>query len=221
MLSPQKKLINEARQKLDIKSLFPRSKIDFRRNTTPYQVKKIKKALRELENVPIPKTRIPAINLDHYRKAGFDIYKKSPVIDNDKFKLRQFYGSEGESSFYSASFFGGVVNAQLIPTVNLPEYIDKLITAEMLNGKFYDRITFREGDRNLHGMELPEEIPEKYRKGKKYWAHDRRTRGFTKMFDDAEEVFLYLTQYKRHGGLLIGENTTLEYIQVCFINFGG
>lgn len=211
---------------MNIAELFPRSKIDFRRKLTAYQEKKIKRALRELENVPIPKKparkkRSPAINLDHYRKAGFQIYKKLPVIDNDKFKLRQFYASEGESSFYSATFFGGVVNTQLIPTSSLPEFIEKLIAAENINGKFYDKITFREGDRQLHGMELPENTPAKFRRGKKYWAHDRRTRGFEKMFDSAEEVYLYLTQYKRHGGLLIGENTTFEYIQVCFINFGG
>jgi hypothetical protein len=91
---------------------------------------------------------------------------------------------------------GGVAHVQMIPLLSLPDFLERLIVMEEEEGKFYDAITLREGDRNMHGT----------------------SSNFENTFESAEELLLNLTQYKRHGAL-VGEGGSFDYIQVCFLNF--
>lgn len=130
----------------------------------------------------------------HYEKAGFPRRGKKIYQTNEKIHIYQTYKHEGESSFYSASFFGGVIHAQLIPINKLHNYLVELDELEQSEGQWYDKISLKENDRDIWGQ----------------------AGGFSFMNDSAEEFLLYLEQYKRHGSL-IGEGQTFEYIQVCFI----
>ena len=135
----------------------------------------------------------------HYEKAGFIRRGKKILQTNDKIKIFKTYKHQGLSSFYSASFFGGIVHAQLIPISTLHDFLikqDEIDQIELLvKGElWYDKITLKENDRDFWGQE----------------------RGFDSMYESADEFLLYLEQYKRHGAL-IGEGQTFDYIQVCFI----
>jgi len=184
---------------IDVKKLFPRSKINLNRKFTPYQARKIKKAIleKELHHKSISNVIYPD-RPEHYEKAGFIRRGKKILQTNDKIKIHTVYKHEGDSSFYSASFFGGQVNAQLIPINKLHDFLIQQADIDAEQGQWYDKISLKENDRDMWGQ----------------------AGGFSNTHDSAEEFLLYLDQYKRHGAL-IGEGQTFEYIQVCFINFGG
>lgn len=190
------KLKKDAREKLDIKALFPRSEINLNKKLTDYQIKKIKKALADLI---IPEGVTGIIYPDkpaHYESAGFirngrKIYTTSKNITHVKpFKSR------GKYSFYSAQFFTGSTYVVLMPLLELPDFLEKQTALELTMGREYDKVTLREGDRGAWG----------------------ESKGFEKMFDTCEELLLWLIQYKRKGSL-IGAGGSFEYIQVCFIKF--
>jgi hypothetical protein len=191
MASTSSELKKKAKQAgINIQGLFPKSKIDARKKLTPYQQKKIKAALAD-------KPTKSGINWGHFKQAGFTVKKNALVWNSKTLHLDKIYKSEGESSFYSMSFFGGVAHVQLIPIIALPKFLEDQIKMDVENGKkFYDKITLREGDKNM-------------------WGQDA---GFGKMYDSAEKIYLMLTQYMRHGSL-VGEGGSFNYIQVCFINF--
>jgi len=183
---------------INLKELFPRSKIKANRKLSKYQERKIKKAILEksLHHKPVTNVIYPD-RPEHYEKAGFARRGKKIFQTNEKIKIHTVYKHEGDSSFYSASFFGGQVNAQLIPIGRLHDFLIRQADIDAEQGQWYDKISLKENDRDMWGQ----------------------AGGFSNMHDSAEEFLLYLEQYKRHGAL-IGEGQTFEYIQVCFINLG-
>ena len=208
---PFLKKLKIAAKGLDLKELFPRSSVNINKKLSDYQVRKIKSALSKKKKSEKFETdrkelRYPAgvqgvIYPDkphHYEAAGFLRDGKKIFTTSKTIKINLTYKSVGVYSFYRASFFGGVANVQLMPLSMLPDFLIDQIGRDEEHGIFYDKITLREGDRDLNGM----------------------SSGFGKMSDTAEELYLYLDQYKRHGAL-IGEGGSFDYIQVCFINFGG
>ena len=198
MATSQKKLKNELRNSgIDVTKLFPKSKINRSRNFTPYQLRKIKKALQELRRPPGTTGSFRPDRPDHYEAAGFKRDGKIIYTASEKIKIHTVYKSEGESSFYSASIFAGEIHCQLIPLFKLPDFLEAQIALDDEHGQFYDKITLREGDRDMWGQ----------------------AQGFNSMRDSAEEMYLWMIEYKRHGAL-IGGGDSFDYIQVCFVIFG-
>jgi hypothetical protein len=194
----QKQIKKIAKEKLDLKKLFPRTEFKGNRNFTPYQLKKIKKALHDMA-VPEGVTGIIYPDRpEHYEAAGFLRDGKKIFTTSKRIKINFTYKHHGKFSFYNASFFGGVADVQLMPLSFLPTFLEEQIMRDDEYGQWYDKIALREGDRDFHGM----------------------SKGFGSMKENAEELYLHLIEYKRKGAL-IGEGGTFEYIQVCFINFGG
>lgn len=127
-------------------------------------------------------------------------------VPKDKINLHTLYHAEGECEFYSASFFGGEIHTQLIPLNHLPDFLEKQITIDNDEGKFYDLITLRENGRLAWGE-------------KEGFNINIASSGFQHTKESAEELLLNLTEYKRKGAL-IDEGGTFEYIQVCYIILG-
>ncbi len=222
MAITSKELRKQAKEAgLNLQGLFPKSKIRSNKKFTPYQARKIKKELKRVNSIPGRFALYPD-RPDHYERAGFESngtkhthvstwedakgnkhkresywWSGGKIIypSGKRIQITETYKSEGESSFYRAVFFGGVINVQMIPIIHLPVFLEKQIKLDDENGQFYDKITLREGDRGMWGQEA----------------------GLEKMWDSAEELYLSLIQYKRHGSL-IGEGGSFTYIQVCFIN---
>jgi hypothetical protein len=122
-----------------------------------------------------------------WKHAGFSV-KKKQVYFPASIGLHTLYHGEGICEFYSASFFGGEIHTQLIPLSHLPDFLEQQQAIDDEEGQFYDLITLRENGRS---------------------AYERK-------FESAEELLLWLSQYKRHGAL-IGKGQSFEYIQVCYI----
>ena len=183
---------------LNLKKLFPRSKIKSKGKLSKYQVRKIKSAIldKELHHKSITNRFYPD-RPDHYEKAGFVRRGKAILQTNEKIIINKIYKHEGDSSFYSASFFGGVIHAQLIPINRLHDFLVMQNEIDQSEGEWYDKITLKENDRDMWGQ----------------------TGGFSFMHESAEEFLKYLEEYKRQGAL-IGAGQTFEYIQVCFIQLG-
>jgi hypothetical protein len=204
-----KKLKNDAREKLDLKEIFPRSKVNLNKKLNNYQLRTIKHELKKIKTEArlegerrsrhYPAGHTGVIYPDkpeHYEASGFLRDGKKIFTSSKNITITTTYKHEGNQSFYSANFFGGVAHCQLMPLSELANFLESQIMRDEEEGQFYDKITLREGDRDLHGQ----------------------SKGFEKMSDSAEELYLHLVQYKRHGAL-IGDGGSFEYIQVCFINF--
>jgi hypothetical protein len=206
---------------INVKKLFPRSKVDLRKNLTPYQRRKIKKAIKEYADIQKNASGFFPDRPDHYEAAGFvsdglkheAIHRSTLGVTHKtyfytdgkeifpsgkKVEINQMYRSEGELSFYSASFFGGVAHVVLLPLSELANFLFNQTQIDDEEGRFYDAITLREGDRG-------------------FWGQEQTFKKFPK--ETAEELLLGLEQYKRHGAL-IGEGGSFDYIQVVFINWG-
>lgn len=195
------KAIKKLAKGIDFKKLFPRTNVNRSRNFTPYQLKKIKKHLHELARPAGATGVIFPDRPKHYEAAGFVRDGRRVYTSSKTIHIYKVYKHRGKFSFYSANFFGGVGHVQLIPLSFLPQFLEEQIKRDDEYGKWYDKITLREGDRNIHGQSA----------------------GFEHMSDTAEEIHLKLIQYKRQGAL-IGDSTSggsFVYIQVVFIIFGG
>lgn len=200
-MSTHKKLIKEARaQGINLKTLFPRLKVNNNTKLSKYALTKLKREIKSREINAPEKTKqvLMPDRPDIYAVAGFETNDDYVFWQSDKLVVTNLYHAEGDSEFYRATFFGGVVNAQLIPLFMLPEYLEYQIASDEENGAFYDAISLREGDRDMHGA----------------------AQGLGRFHETAEDLLEYLLTYKRHGAL-IGEGGSFDYIQVCFINFGG
>lgn len=169
------------------KSKKIKSKKQAQHSTKPKK-EQVKTRGRKITNIIYPDMPI------HYAKAGFPRRGKKVYQTNEKIHIHTTYKHEGDSSFYSASFFGGVIHAQLIPINKLVDFLIEQDAIDQDEGQWYDKITLKENDRDMWGQ----------------------AGGFSFMHDSSEEFLLYLEQYKRHGSL-IGQGQTFEYIQVCFI----
>lgn len=120
-------------------------------------------------------------------------------IPQKKINLYKLYRAEGDCEFYSASFFGGVIHTQLIPIIQLPDFLERQIKIDNEVGQFYDLINLRENGREM-------------------WGQGEHYRGeiFLHGSSSAEELYEKLVEYKRKGSL-IGEGGAFDYIQVCYI----
>ena len=179
----------------EIKSFFSKSKVDLR-SISDYQkrviYKKIRQKLTPEKTTFIFKSDRP----DIFFNAGFEvdghrIFTKSKTIEPIK-----SYKSKSNMAFYDAKIFGGIAHIVLIPTVTLPDFLKKQIILDKDFGGWYDRIALREGDVGMWGQ----------------------GEGFSKMRENAEELYMYLIKYLR-GGDLSGHGQTYTYIQVCYIKF--
>lgn len=208
---------------IDIKKFFPKSKIKGNRKLTEYQARKLKKRINEIK--AISEFAIKPDRPDHWEQAGFksngtehrhvtvwqdwkgrDVervsfwYSGGNIIYplNTSLKITKLYKSEDELSFYQARFMNNeaVANVVLLPVLQLADYLRKQIKIDDEQGKFYDRIALREGDREVWGS----------------------AKGFEPMKESAEELLAMLEQYRRQGSS-IGLGDTFTYIQLCYINF--
>jgi len=130
----------------------------------------------------------------HWWSGGKAIILRSKKIDIiETYKTRRGKAFK-DIAYYKALFFGGTIEASIIPLTTLHDYLLHQSDLDNAVGKWYDKISLREGDRDIWGGE----------------------KGLDWMCDSAEELLLFLDQYKRRGSL-IGEGGSFTNIQVCYI----
>lgn len=131
---------------------------------------------------------------DIWFNAGFSVYFGTVIAAAYAFKNYRPYKYDGEFERYAADTFSHQVHAAFVPLMELHEYLNRQIEIDETEGKFYDAITLREGDKRNYG------------------ATDS---SIGLLFNDAETLLLWL---EKGGSSQRGrEAGSFPYIQVCYL----
>lgn len=189
---------------LVLTDILPRYKKD-KKEFSLYQKNKILTALGLKKPSRAGFTVLESDNSENFAKAGFYTKDNYVFFPDKHLKVKQIYKSEGALSYYSGNIFCGTARTVIMPLAELPNYLTKAIERENSPDykKFYDFISVREGEYNLHYADSTFE----FMKGFNGESH--------------ESLLEYLTQYKRHGllgknqngGKWFGENFQLVYVK--------
>lgn len=175
---------------LVLADILPRFDKKSNKKLSNYALKKIKRALKNNNAEKIPadiagfeKFRVDAP--DNFAGAGFRVEGNYAFFPNSQVQVKKVYATEGALSYYSADIFCGQAHVVILPFENLPEYLEAMEKLERAPNykKFYDFITVREGEFNLHFADSGFEF----------------AAGFSGQTH--EELREYLEQYARHGVL--------------------